>query len=59
MSAGLMRTKMSSPPATRANASLRQPDRDGRGVLALLMDIPSLEELRSLIAAFIGAITED
>jgi chemotaxis protein CheC len=29
------------------------------GYVALLMDIPSLEELRSLIAAFIGAITED
>jgi hypothetical protein len=59
MSAGLMRTKMSSPPATRANASLRQPDRDGRGVLALLMDIPSREEPRSLIAVFIGVISRD
>lgn len=29
------------------------------GYVALLMDIPSLDELRSLIAAFIGAITED
>ncbi|GAC1340792.1 MAG: hypothetical protein NVS4B4_01760 [Bradyrhizobium sp.] len=29
------------------------------GYVALLMDIPSLEELRSLIAAFIGAITQD
>ena len=29
------------------------------GYVALLMDIPSLEELRSLIAAFISAITQD
>jgi chemotaxis protein CheC len=29
------------------------------GYVALLMDIPSLDELRSLIAAFISAITQD
>jgi chemotaxis protein CheC len=29
------------------------------GYVALLMDIPSLDELRSLIAAFINAITQD
>lgn len=29
------------------------------GYVALLMDIPSLDELRSLIAAFIDAITQD
>ena len=29
------------------------------GYVALLMDIPSLDELRSLIAGFIGSITQD
>jgi chemotaxis protein CheC len=29
------------------------------GYVALLMDIPSLDELRSLIAAFIGSITQN
>ena len=29
------------------------------GYVALMMDIPSLDELRSLIAAFIGSITRD
>ena len=29
------------------------------GYVALIMDIPSLDELRSLIAAFIGSITRD
>jgi chemotaxis protein CheC len=29
------------------------------GYVALIMDIPSLDELRSLIAAFIGSVTQD
>ena len=29
------------------------------GYVALLMDIPSIDELRSLIAGFVGSLTQD
>ena len=38
---------------------IRYPSKEISGYVALIMDTPSLDELRSLIGAFIGSVTTD